>query len=431
MPSNFPVFPFSPHHILELLKKSNQASYLIQYLQNLEAKTCILEEEYVDKDYMIDFQKFYARSFEKIGKFTKRIHFFNEKFDEKDFQKALESNDKEVINTLERSYLGFTVVKPLRDANGNKLIGRTLLKTYPEEVDDEMRIFIKKKYTASLFGIPLEIESLPFQAQDQGVSACATIALWSALHPLSDIFEIKRDSPAEITEIATSVPSSSLRKFPSSGLTSEQMINYIQSLGLDTEVIRQMDERIISIAIKAYINANFPLIAGLRLEKNGKVYKHAAIISGYRCDKRGNIKELYVHDDQIGPYSRVKPSNNGFKHWDNKWKDYGCNFIEVEKLLIPIYSKVRLTFSRIYKFVKMEKRDLDTSNLYLYSVRKYKEFLLGKSVMDKLEKLTMSLPRFLWILRFFEDSSIDSPLLDIVFDGTSVFPKEVTRIYFL
>ena len=235
MPPNFSVFSFSPHYISELLEKTNQASYLIQYLQNLEAKTYILEEEYVDKDYMIDFQKFYARSFEKIGKFTKRIHFFNEKFDEKDFQKALESNDKEVINTLKRSYLGFTVVKPLRGADGNKLIGRTLLKTYPEEVDDEMRIFIKKKYTASLFGIPLEIESLPFQAQDQGVSACATIALWSALHPLSDIFEIKRDSPAEITEIATSLPFS--RKFPSSGLTFEQMINYIQSLGLDTEVI--------------------------------------------------------------------------------------------------------------------------------------------------------------------------------------------------
>ena len=430
MPPNFSVFSFSPHYISELLEKTNQASYLIQYLQNLEAKTYILEEEYVDKDYMIDFQKFYARSFEKIGKFTKRIHFFNEKFDEKDFQKALESNDKEVINTLKRSYLGFTVVKPLRGADGNKLIGRTLLKTYPEEVDDEMRIFIKKKYTASLFGIPLEIESLPFQAQDQGVSACATIALWSALHPLSDIFEIKRDSPVEITEIATSLPFS--RKFPSSGLTFEQMINYIQSLGLDTEVIRQIDEKIISTAIKAYINADFPLIADLKLKKNGEDYElHAAIISGYRCDKKGNIKELYVHDDQIGPYSRVKPLNNGFKYWDNEWKDYGYNSIEVEKLLIPIYSKIRMTFSRIYRFVEMEKGVLDTSNLYLYSVRKYKEFLLGKSVMDKLEKLTMSLPRFLWVLRLFEDSSIDSPLLDIVFDGTSVFPKEVTRIYFL
>jgi len=178
--------------------------------------------------------------------------------------------------------------------------------------------------------------------------------------------------------------------------------------------------------------ADFPLIADLKLKKNGEDYElHAAIISGYRCDKKGNIKELYVHDDQIGPYSRVKPLNNGFKYWDNEWKDYGYNSIEVEKLLIPIYSKIRMTFSRIYRFVEMEKGVLDTSNLYLYSVRKYKEFLLGKSVMDKLEKLTMSLPRFLWVLRLFEDSSIDSPLLDIVFDGTSVFPKEVTRIYFL
>jgi len=432
---DFSVFPFLSQDLETFLESSNQARYLVEYLRNLGAKTCILEEQYIDKDYMIDFQKFYARSFERIEKFTKRIHFFNEEFDEKDFLKSLENNDKKVINRFKKSYLGFIVRKPLEGADKNKLIGRTLLKTYPEEVADEKRIFIKKKYNASLFGIPLEIDSLPFQAQDQGVSACATIALWSALNPLSDIFELKRDSPAEITEIAISLPSSSSRKFPSIGLTFEQMINYIWLLGLDTEVIRQIDEKIISIAIKAYINAGFPLIAGLKLEKSGKVYKHATVISGYRYDKRGNIKELYVHDDQIGLYSRVKPSNNGFKQWDNEWKDYGYSSIEAETLLIPIYPKVRMTFPRIYGSTigKMKKKGLDTSNLhlYLYPIAKYKEFLLGKSIADKREKLTFSFPRFLWIMRLSEPSSIDSPVIDIVFDGTSVFPKEATRIYFL
>lgn len=433
MARSLSVFPFSSQDLKTFLKSSNQAKYLVKYLQNLGVKTCILEEQYIDKDYMIDFQKFYARSFERIEKFTKRIHFFNEEFDEEVFLKSLENNDEKLINRFKKSYLGFIVRKPLEGADKNKLIGRTLLKTYPKEVADEKRIFIKEKYKASLFGIPLEIDTLPFQAQDQGVSACATIALWSALNPLTDIFELKRDSPAEITEIATSLPSS--RKFPSIGLTFEQMINYIWLLGLDTELIRRIEEKIIPIVIRAYINAGFPVIAALKLEKSEKVYKHAVVISGYRYDKGGNIKKLYVHDDQIGPYSRVEASNNGFKQWDNEWKDYGCSSIEVEKLLIPIYPKVRLTFPRIYGSTirKMEKKGLDTSNfhLYLYSITKYKEFLLGKSIADKREKLTFSFPRFLWVLRLSEASSIDSSVFDIVFDGTSVFPKEVTRIYFL
>ena len=260
MPQLFLFFPFSPNVLREkeFLGNSNQARYLIRYLHDLGAKTCIAEEEYIDKDYMIDFQKFYVRSFEKIGKFTRRFHFFNKDFEEKDFLKALKSNDKEVIDMLIEHYLGFTVVKPLEGADRNRIIRRTLLKTYSKEVDGDKRIFIKGKYSASLFGIRLEIESLPFQVQDQGVSACATIALWSAIQPLADIFGIRRDSPAEITEFATSIPTYS-RKFPSSGLGIEQMINYIWLLGLDTEVIRAVDDKTISTAIKAYINAGFPL----------------------------------------------------------------------------------------------------------------------------------------------------------------------------
>lgn len=152
MASDF-VFSYSSERLREYLDDSHQAEYLIRYLADLDAKTCVLEDKYVDKDYLVDYQKFYSRSFDEEKRFTERIHFFVEDFSTTKFEESLEN------------------------------------------------------YDVSLFGIPLSVSSLPFQVQDQGVSACATIALWTALHPLADTYGIPRLSPAEITELSTSFPS--------------------------------------------------------------------------------------------------------------------------------------------------------------------------------------------------------------------------------
>lgn len=69
---------------------SPQAQYIIDYLiDTLIAKTCIIENEYVDKDYLIDYSGFFARSFERIERFTKRIHFFSNSFSQEDFEQSI------------------------------------------------------------------------------------------------------------------------------------------------------------------------------------------------------------------------------------------------------------------------------------------------------------------------------------------------------
>ena len=213
MASDF-VFSYSSERLREYLDDSHQAEYLIRYLADLDAKTCVLEDKYVDKDYLVDYQKFYSRSFDEEKRFTERIHFFVEDFSTTKFEESLENND---IEYLRKSYLGFVVIRPIKGSDRKRLIGRTLLNAYPDEKGSEKRVFIRGNYDVSLFGIPLSVSSLPFQVQDQGVSACATIALWTALHPLADTYGIQRLSPAEITELSTSFPSE-YRNFPSSGL---------------------------------------------------------------------------------------------------------------------------------------------------------------------------------------------------------------------
>ena len=149
---------------------------------------------------------------------------------------------------------------------------------------------------------------------------------------------------------------------------------------------------------------------------------HAVTVSGYQCNNRGKVTELYVHDDQIGLYSRVKPDGS-FKHWKNEWNDSGHE-VSLEKLLIPIYPKIRLPFARIYpRYLAIKERvikdygdDLDFE-LYLTTIRKYKEFLLESTLKEKRKILIKSLPRFLWVLRAYYEGK---PLKDIVFDGTAI-----------
>jgi len=422
-----------PNNLEEYIGNCDVAKYLQRYLSKMGAQSYVVEENYIDKDYLVDFQGFYSRSFEQYKRFTIRIHFFNENYSDKDFQNLIKGYD---VDELQNTYLGFIVVKPVYDMKGNPLIGRTVLKHYPKEDGTSNRFFIEPTSHCNLYGIPLQLQSLPFQSQDSRVSACATIALWTSLFPLFDFFEIKKQSPSEITRQSTLFPAPS-RKFPASGLTMEQILSYIGQLGLDSEVLIGPEGEKIALATKAYIKeAKLPVLALLKLSDShgGNAY-HAVVISGYKCDKNGEVVELYIHDDQIGPYHRVKPTAGDFRSWGNEWiTRYNKTGVEVEYLIIPIYQKIRLTFPRILAFYEKYRDDFHKSNpsvkteLFLTCVQKYKKFLAGENIENKWENLTSSMPRFIWVIRNYYDEKI---LVDTLFDATSVFAKPLKSIDYI
>ena len=423
------VHPFTSEEIEVYLGESIQARYISGYLSDLKAKTIVIEEEYIDKDYLIDYSKFYSRSFEDHLRFTKRIHFFSGEFTETDLKRALlEKNNLKEFQGVYEKYLGFSVVKPITDATGNPIIGRTILSKYPSQDTPERRVFVSQRYSVSLYGIPLTVDSLPFQVQDQGVSACATIALWSALHPLHSIFGTPRHSPVEITEISSLIPSKD-RNFPSEGLNLHQIISYIKSIDLDIETLKAKTD-VVPVAVKAYINAELPLLATLTLEKRGEEPDyHAAVISGYRCNENNELLELYVHDDQIGPYSRVTSDDN-FISWGNEWKTvYGQDKVTLNNLIIPVYPKIRLTFGRIHSVFLRKKQDIEregySAELLLTQINQYKRALFDLAFEEKERILTSSMPRFVWIIRAHVK---DIPIFDEVYDGTAVYPKKVRGI---
>ena len=399
---------------------------IVNHLQELGTRTVVIEEQYIDRDYIIDYSKFYSRSFRAPDRYSRRMHFFKSKFTKKEFLNTLETGHE--VEKFSHSYLGFVVVKPIEWSN----IGRTVL--LPSL--DQNKIFLNVTNEASLFGIPLHVRSVPYQTQDKAVSACATIALWTTLNPLHHLFGVPLFSPSEITEIASSLPGE-YRKFPTTGLSLQQVINFINYVGLEVENINALLPNkesldLIPVAIKAYLNAGIPVIAILKILLEG-VYDdnlHAVVVVGYEQGPKSNmIDKIYTHDDQLGPFNEVSLSTEGtgFIGWEDGWKRFhNAKEVKLERLLIPLYPKIRLSFGRIYHRYLKVKNDVSMQNveLLLYFINKYKEFILRRQGKNKLEILTKSLPRFVWVIRVWDSESKDSLKFDILFDATDVFPRE-------
>lgn len=167
-----------------------QLGYIVAYLKHpqIAAKSFLCEYHYVDRDYMEDHGAFYSRSLHPYENYCKRLHFFDLSIAQltEQIQSATRSSAdlKASENTLAKGYLGFMVVKPLSGAP----VGRTVLKTLPSDTGDgHIRGFgCIRDYEVHLLGLSLKVVGLAFQQQDEGVSACATTAVWSALQKVRD-----------------------------------------------------------------------------------------------------------------------------------------------------------------------------------------------------------------------------------------------------
>jgi hypothetical protein len=286
-----------------------QIDYIFRYLKDLGAVTIILEFEYVDKDYLDDFAKFYIRRFNSNGHKCARLHFFSAEFDHATLNEYLIEKPLDDLSVmLQTDYLGFMVVKPLPKT----FIGKTCLKQYKPSGPFSERRLLSRTYKVNLLGADLEVQSIAFQEQDKVVSACATTAIWSALQSLQwrSIREIP--SCSEITTSAINFIEGSSNSFPSKELSNKQILRALDVEGLrhHTESLKRISRVNFLATVKSYIDSGLPLILGAALHQidgDGNLIRiagHAVTILGYKLSESEDA--LYVHDDRLGPYSRAK-----------------------------------------------------------------------------------------------------------------------------
>lgn len=431
-----------------------QAFYLVGYLDHLGAKRIVVENDYVDRDYLADYASYYVSCFQDFGPRCKRIHFFRNEFDETQFREWIEQPDEANDKALREGYLGFVVARPLPEA----VVGRTVLQTY--DVAPNQREYARRRYKVSLFGPNLHVDSLAYQQQDTVVSACATVALWTAFHKTSEIFEHPLLRPAEITSAANRVQGGG-RAMPSSGLRTEQVYTAIRRVGLEPVAEQVNSQTLLMSLIYGYLEYGLPVILLGRIEGAGYA-GHAITVSGYslttnppaiteaklyNVDSKGRyIEKLYIHDDNIGPFARSFPvalpptwatyvavTGQASPAFALQATDPAGNpqstFVP-EIAVVPIYGKVRITYSEAHTWAARLQSTLDAAgvrvadlvwSIHLTTTQRYKTDLRARyaALADARAIMTEGQPRFIW--RGVARRPDGSEVVEILVDGTGVY----------
>lgn len=458
----FEVVPYSHQSLIKLLTAGARTApeswerrihgvYFKEYFGFLETKTVVAENNYVDQHFLDDYTAYYVGCFHGYERMCRRLHFFNIKFSPEEFTELIEKRRGKLSEEkLQKAYLGFVVVKPLPTT----LLGRTCLKTY---AGTERHYPITKTYKANLFGISLSIDTIAFQEQDTVTAACATSALWSALHCTGETFHHEIPSPHEITSAAKRGSGSLSRIFPNKGLTFPEMAQAVRAVGLEPLVLGGgKDQYTLSSTLYAYLNAKIPVVLGLELFENGgkSVGWHAITITGFRLpDSRprsssasvfklraDRINKIYAHDDQVGPFARMsfmkgKKKGQPQFYLSTSYGGVGTHYAVGENMLVPLDNNIRIPFATISDTViRFDQLLRDWANLtpsakklgnlewdiLLSSVNDFKSDIFSSSATTPSVRkniLFRNLPKFVWRAK----ARIGKKLvLELVFDSTDI-----------
>ena len=456
-PSNrIEVVPFTadleflkrPDGLIEDVWPPTQLQYLRAYLAQLDCKTLLVERHYIDRDFISDLAAFYSKSLRAYPNYCQRVHFFDFPFGLEDWRSMVAGAGSGQHQTnqqrLADGYLGNLVIRPLPGYP----VGRTVLKTYgPAASNGERREFgCTREYKAHLGPFSLSVRGLAFQQQDQGVSACATTAIWSAMHGTASLEGAAHPTPAEITQAASRYLLTG-RALPSGGLATYQMCEAIRSAGFEPVLFAATNPIVDRAQLLTYVRSGFPAILCLIANEDG----HAVCLTGVRLtevppqtDPNLGFREaaqavtaLYVHDDRIGPYAVAEfqqrtDSSTGriMSALSIRWPD-GKTVVDeptLSAVIVPVPPKIRLNVVRMRE-VGLVAADLvgrlfpDLTGQVILSSRYVQAFEYRSKAIDfgltaegnYRMQCELALSRYLAVIELYTDSE---PILDVLIDAT-------------
>ncbi|HET7506347.1 MAG TPA: hypothetical protein VFK02_35250 [Kofleriaceae bacterium] len=140
------------------------------YLHDLGARAIVIEPNYFDRDYLSEFEAFYATSSAGYPNICKRVHYFSASVTRAMFAKAV-GGDDHARKLVEASYLGHIILRPISGAP----LGRTVLRVYPDDagvITGTPRVTQPaREYEAHVAGLTLKVSGLVWQQQDSAVGS--------------------------------------------------------------------------------------------------------------------------------------------------------------------------------------------------------------------------------------------------------------------
>ena len=428
-----------------------QMTYIGLYLGSLHCKTIVHERHYIDRHYIDDFSLFYSRSLRDYPNSCQRLHFFASEFDEKQWsdliRRANDGSRREVERELAEHYLGFMVVKPLAGSP----VGRTVLRTFGRTNSSGRREFpATRRYVVTLAGLSLSVEGLAFQQQDQGVSACATTALWSALQRTAPQEGLSSPTPAQITEAASRYMLPGGRALPSEGLRFDQLCEAVRATGLAPVLVTSISPREDQAYMATYLHSGLPVLLGI--VPFGSKVGHAVCVVGVRLgsvqpptdtsiryrDGATAVDRIYVHDDRLGPYAsaRLKAmtmDGDVVTTIELRWPDeQPAEESRLLGMLIPAPVKLRLSAVRLRVLAHEIAQAVAAAIPTFAELEVHTFFRRGAAYqalahdfdlsLEGLRKLTHEtvLSRYVGVIRLIAASG---PVADVIVDATETSPN--------
>ena len=334
--STLEVKAFAADHLVNIIRRTTgadirgmiagrqQIDYLSKYLGDNKARTLVVETEYIDRYFLEDHNEYYSSCFNDFPRKCSRVHFFTAEFGYKELSSKLAKNDQEFVGTLQSTYLGFVVIRPVEET----FLCRVCFKPYRKFFDNpEAHRLIQQRYEVNLAGVELTVHSVALQEQDKVVAACATSAIWSFLNANGHISAQQLPSLSQITKVAAPLGFGQMRTFPNQGLDRDQIGSSLKSFGLEPMVIqRDFGDPLdwmstIQDNLYAYLDGSIPVMLGGALycetiDDGKKSYEklgdHIVTIVGFSAQgdmpegtklRNRQLDKVYVHDDRFGPFA--------------------------------------------------------------------------------------------------------------------------------
>jgi hypothetical protein len=254
----------------------------------------------------------------------------------------------------------------------------------------------------------------------------------------------------------------------------EMMAHAIRSVGLEPFLINAAataaDHYTLKGVAYAYLQGHIPMILGITLIDTTHtpakwMGMHAVALTGYSLGngeiqpygptgfrlRASRIDRFYVHDDQVGPFARMVFDGAHFNYklqsgevkgptisistsWQGENGKIGSGRALSEKLLIPLYHKIRVPFIMIHdgvlEFDSFASRLLQRGpkplaenlewDIFLTTVIDVKAGIRENTILPTTRRatlLTQSFPKFIWRATAIADGK---RVFDLLFDATDI-----------
>jgi len=420
---------------ISYLRERKDALIPLKNILNIEkemgCRSIILENEYVDQDYLEEYSSFYSKSFLPYPTKTKRLHFFKDKVSYKD-----------LLDLSQKKYLGYSIIRPILSFR----TGRTIIQS-PYDNGNNLYTLCKASFDVNLSGSHLKVEGSPFIQQDTNVNVCAQSAIWMVSLFMNRKYGYPRFYPPDITQFATRYFTVGPTR---EGLTINQIITALRDMGYNPVVFTNYDPRESLKVIYAYIESEIPVILALTTPLGG----HAITVIGHDYNINSNfdfyeglasnvdlIDHFYYHDDAEGPYRKLKTRSCNTKE---------LSISDVVKIIVPTPREVVMqvddtiehvkellqhnTLNQLFKLVNRENyrfSPIDLHNLvirlYLRKSNDFKTSLSEElSERFRVKYKAMQMPKYIWVTEISRGELLKYPASDhrkiigeIIIDSTA------------